>query len=238
MSAAQNVLNRLQQIGRRPDELSPADFETEVGSQGAESVVARLQADTAVALRDGPIKLAVPAYESFTTAGDGTTQTFQLSHSVTVAPDTQDVVIWFDGDYQGEPESIDYDADTITVNGPGSVVTVHTFYVSDEPATVKYRKESPNGNHREPLYEGNAGLVHQTNQNEQPEQVRLREHPLKRFVATDMELQITVDAPYVTRFEDPDGHGATATNALLETRVLRAEQTVPGLTRLVTDAME
>lgn len=241
MSRAKAVLRRLDAVQRRPDELSPSDFETAAGSQGQESVVARLTADTPVALRDGPIKVAIPAYESFQTAGDGTSQTFNLGHSVTESPDTLDVVTWFSGTYNGEPASVDYANDTITVDGPGTVETVHTFYITEEAATVKVRKEGPGGNHKEPLKTLNAGLVHRTNQSEQPERMKLNptgSTPLRRFVATDMELQVTVDAPYVTRFEDPDGDGATATNALLQVEVTRGDRSVDGFPALVKNAME
>lgn len=240
MSRGKKVLQRLDKVNRRSDELSPGDFVTSAGSQGRQAVVAELTADSPVAISDGPIKLAVPAYESFESAGDGSEQTFSLSAGVTESPDTQDAVVWFGGSYEGVP-AIDYDANEITVTGPGAVETVHVFHISPKPATVEIRKESPNGNHKEPLYEGNAALLHQTNQSEQPDVLRLNagdRTPLKRFVATNMTLQVTVDAPYVVRFEDPDGDGASATNALLQIEAQRGDRTVPGLTALVTDAME
>lgn len=236
---AQEVLQRLRKATRRPDELSPSDFATSAGSQGTETIVAQLVAETALAIRNGPIKLAIPAYESFETAGDGSQQTFNLSHGIADSPDTQDVVHWFEGDYQGVP-TYDPDANngngTITVDGPGAVETVHVFYLSPKPATVVMKKETANENKRQELYEGNAGLVHQTNQSEQPERIDLPGGP-RRFIATDMEFQITVDAPYVTRFEDPDGNGATATNALLQIGVNRADRTVKGLGRVIANTM-
>jgi hypothetical protein len=52
-----------------------------------------------------------------------------------------------------------------------------------------------------------------------------------------MTLEVKVDAPYVTRFEDPDGDGATATNALLAIPVSKAASPVAGLNRLVRNQM-
>ena len=224
---------RLENATRRPDELSPADFDTSAGSIGRESIVAEIKADTALALRDGPIKLAVPAYESFETDGDGSTQTFALSHGIIESPDTQDAVVWFGGEYQGVP-TIDHDNDEITVDGPGEVVDVHVFYLSPKPATIEIRKSNAEGNSYRDLWDGNLGLIQQTDQNEQPEVVRYG-GGLRRFVATDMNLEIMVDAPYTVKFETDDG--AEATNALLELRIFRTDRTIEGLNRAVVDRM-
>lgn len=225
----------LEAATRRPDELSPADFETSPNSMGKESIVAEIKADTAIALRDGPVKLAVPAYESFQTAGDGSSQTFTLSAEVVETPDTQDAVVWFGGDYQGVP-SIDYGANEITVTGPGTVETVHVFHVSPKPATVEFRKSVPDNTAHKPLWDGNLGLIQQTNQDEQPEHVSYG-RGLNRFVATDMSFEIMVDAPYTVRFEDGDGDGATATNALLQLRVFRSNSPIDGLREAVKNEM-
>jgi hypothetical protein len=229
------VLERLAAISTRTDELSPSAFDaTMASSPGRESRVAELTADAALSLRNDRIKLAIPAYESFETAGDGSTQTFSLGHSVIDTPDTQSAVVSFGGDYQGVP-SVDFDANEITVDGPGTAETVHAFYLSDAPATIKIRKESANGDTRTTLFEGSLSLIQQTNQNEQPERLRLGQ--IERFVATDMTLFLSIDAPYVVRFEDPDGDGATATNALTQVPLHRAEGSVRGLREIVEAAM-
>jgi len=230
-----NVLRRLQAATRRKDELAPSDFETAANSMGQDSPVAEFVADTAVAFRDGRIKFALPAYDSFQTAGDGSTQTFGLSASIAESPDTQDAVVWFGGDYQGVP-AIDYTTDEVTVDGPGTVETVHVFYLSSDPATVTLRKVTSDGDNREQLAEFNAALVHQTNQNEQPERLRLGSG-LRRFVASDMTAEVVVNAPYVVRFEDPDGDGAIATNALLAFRVTRSDRSIDGLPAVVESRM-
>jgi len=227
---------RLENATRRPDELSPADFDTAPGSQGRESIVAEIKADTALALRDGPIKLAIPAYQSETLAGDGTDQTFTLSAGIAESPDTQDVVVWFNGSYQGTPKSIDYAADQITVAGSGSVDTVHIYHLSPKPATIEIRKSVADGSNYADLWDGNLGLIQQTNQSEQPEVVRYGPG-LRRFVASDMNLEIIVNAPYVVRFEDGNGDGTEATNALLELGVLRSDRSIEGLNDAVTDEM-
>jgi hypothetical protein len=156
---ARDLQRRLREAEKRPDELSPADFETSVGSMGKESVVAEIKAETAIGLRDGPIKLAIPAYQSETLAGDGSDQTFALSAGLTESPDTQDVIVWFGGSYQGVPKTVDYDNDEITVAGDGSGDTVHIYHLSPKPATVELRKRTSDESNHQDLWDGNAALI-------------------------------------------------------------------------------
>ncbi|MFT4921047.1 MAG: hypothetical protein ACI8XM_000240 [Haloarculaceae archaeon] len=237
---APGAIKRLRQMNRRPDELAPDDFETSAGQNGKKTVVAELQADTPLALREGrtnPIRLAIPVYESFTLAGDGTDQTFNLSNSITETAVTQDAVAWFAGNYQGTPKTINYAADSITVSGDGSGNTIHVFYISDDPATVTVQKANTDNN-TDDLKTMQAGLVQQTDQSEQPEWFDFSgDHPLKGFIATDMTLEVTVEANYVTRFTDPNGDGAEATNALLALPIEQGAAPVEGLNAFVRDQM-
>jgi hypothetical protein len=238
---SRNVLNQLQGMQRRTDELSPSDFETRAGQQGKETVVAEIQADAVLKVRDGrtnPLRLAIPAYESDTLAGDGSEQTFSVNNSIAQTPVTQDVVVWFGGSYYGTPDSVDHANDSITVTGDGSGNTVHIFYISDDAATVTFEKANTGGDTSDDLKTLQAGLVAQTDQSEQPEYFDFSgDHPLKGFIATDQKLKIKVEAPYVTRFEDPDGDGATATNALLATPVQKGSGSIDGLAGEIRDQM-
>ena len=236
------VMARLREAGRRNTTLSPRQFETSTNSQGSLSEVASLVADTALALRTGrsnPFRVAIPAYQSFTTAGDGTDQTFTVTHDLVESPDTQDVVVWFDGAYQGSPKSIDHDADSFTVSGPGSAVTVHAYYISGKAATFQLRKKTPSAKQSASakLYEANLGLVHQANQSEQPEYLSLGESPLERFVASDMELTARIKAPYQVRWTDPDGDETEPTNVLLQAPAQKANGEIKGLKSAVSADM-
>jgi len=227
------LMDRLADLTRHPNTLNVRDFNTSSNQTGEASEIAAITADTPIALKGGrknPLKWAIPAYQSFTTGGDGSEQTFDLSHSLLDPPDTQAVVVWFGGDYQGVP-TFDTEANTITVDGPGSAETVHAFYITDEYATVTLRKEHPSAKTGgyERVYETNLALVQPRNQNEQPEYLSVSESPLQRFVAADMELIVRIDAPYTVRFEDPDGDGATATNAIVQVPALKGADTVAGL---------
>ena len=228
-----SLLEALGRVKRHSAPLDVREFDTSGNTTGTMSTIASITADSVLRLSSGrgnPVKWAIPAYESFTTDGTGSQQTFNLSHSLLDAPDTQAAVVWFDGSYEGVP-TFDTAADTITVTGPGSAVTVHTYYVSDEPATVELPKSHPSANTSatETLYEANTALVQAKNQNEQPEYLSLNESELQPFIAADMDLSVDIKAPYPVRFTDPDGDGTTATNALLQIPAKKGEDTVEGL---------
>lgn len=237
-----DVMARLEGANVRNTTLSPRKFETSTNSQGSLSEIASLVADTALAARAGrsnPLRVAIPAYQSFTTAGDGSDQTFTVTHDLVECPDTQDVVVWFDGDYQGSPKSIDHDADSFTVSGPGSAVTVHAYYISGKAATFQLRKKTPSAKQSSnaKLYEANLGLVHQANQSEQPEYLSLGESPLERFIASDMELTARIDAPYQVRWTDPDGDDTEPTNVLLQVPAQKANKEIEGLRSAISADM-
>ena len=237
-----DVMARLEEANVRNTSLAPRQFETATNSQGSLSEIATLVADTALALRSGrknPLRVAIPAYESFTTDGDGSDQTFTVTHDLVECPDTQDVVVWFDGDYQGSPKSIDHDADEFTVSGPGSAVTVHAYYISGKAATFQLRKKTPSAKQSSSakLYEANLGLVHQANQSEQPEFLSLDESPLERFIASDMELTARIKAPYQVRWTDPDGDETEPTNVLLQAPAQKANGEIEGLSSAVSADM-
>lgn len=228
------VMDRLAEADVRNTSLSPRQFETATNSQGSTSAIATLIADTALALRTGrsnPLRIAIPAYQSFETAGDGSEQTFTVTHNLVESPDTQDVVVWFDGEYQGSPTAVDHDADEFTIDGPGAQQTVHAYYISGKAATFEIRKKTPSAKQtaNAKLYEANLGLVHQANQSEQPEFLSLNDSPLERFVASDMELAARIKAPYQVRWSDPDGDGTEPTNALLQLPAQKANREIEGL---------
>lgn len=236
------VMERLDDANVRNTALAPRQFDTSTNSQGSLSDIATLVADTAIALRTGrsnPLRIVVPAYQSFTTAGDGSDQTFSVTHDLTECPDTQDVVVWFDGEYQGSPKSVNHDTNEFTVSGPGSAVTVHAYYVSGKAATFELRKKTPSAktSNSEKLYEANLGLIHDANQSEQPEFLELNESTLQRFLASDMELNARLEAPYQVRWTDPDGDGTEPTNALLQVPAQKSNGEIEGLTSAISADM-
>lgn len=245
--ARKELLKRLAAVGRRSRELAPSDFETQAGTAGERSRIARLQPETVLSLQDGrnhPLKLAIPTREEFSansTAGD--TETFTLGYSIADCPDTQSVVVWevqSEGNaYLGEPDAIDYDANTIDVTSAGMNAMLAVFYISDAPATIEIEKATTNGTAAETLFTGSIGLIHATNQNEQPEVMNVSQSDLQRFVAADMTLDVYVDAPYQVEFVFAPSEQSvfTATNGLLSIDVLQGEDSVPGLSQAVKQDM-
>ncbi|MHB9287360.1 hypothetical protein ACKVMT_10020 [Halobacteriales archaeon Cl-PHB] len=219
--------------------IGPGRFEPSAGTAGSRERVARYRAGSLFALRESrahPFKVAVPAYESFTSdSTGGNTETFTLSHSLTDPAHTQAVSVWIGGSYYGTPDSLDTSNDTIDVTDSGTSNTVHVFYTSDAGATLEVRKAAPSSSTKasQGLYEENLALVHNTDQDDQPEAFDLGETPLQDMVGTDMTLDVYVDAPYTVRFTDPDGDGAEATNALLSVPTMETGASVEGLPSVI-----
>jgi len=234
---------RLAATAASPTTVTPRTFRedgtTDANVTGQRSRVARLRVDTLLRLhqgRDNPLRVAVPAYESFTSDGTGgNTETFDLSNDLLDAPVTESVDVWIGGSHYGSPDAVDYDAATIDVTDTGSNNTVHVWYTAADAATLELVKSTPNAgtNSSQELYSENLRLVHQTEQQEQPEFLTLNQSPLQEWVAEDMAVDVYVTAPYSVRFSDPDGDGAVPTNALLNLPAHEGKDTVPGMAAAV-----
>ncbi len=232
-----DLIERLQQIGRVPGTIGPSNFtEVEANTTGERSRIARFRADAVTKIRQGetnPFRLAIPAYENAGTTDDtaDNTETFNLSEAIQQVPATEDVVVWLDGEYYGPPDAIDYDADSIDVTDSGTASTVHVYHMTPDAASLEVRKAVPSAktNASEGLFSGNLGLIHQSNQSEQPEYFSLMESRLQPFVASDMTVDVYLNADYQVRWTDPDDDGTEPTNALLHIPVQKGRDTVSGL---------
>jgi len=234
---------RLAATAASPTTITPRTFresgQTSANVSGQRSRIARLRVDTLYRLHSGrgnPMRVAIPAYESFTTDGTAdNTETFSLSNDVLDAPVTEAVDVWLDGSHYGTPDAVDYDANTIDVTDSGTASTVHVFYTAADAANLELVKSTPNAgsNSSQELYNEQLRLVHQTEQQEQPEFLTLNQTPLQEWIAEDMALDVYITAPYTVRFEDPDGDGAIATNALLNIPAHEGKDTVPGMASAV-----
>ena len=238
MSAA--VRRALAQMPTRSDELTPDAFAHEQGTAGKWSSIGTLQADLPFAVQDGNIKLAIPCYESFVTDGtQNNAETFDLAHPIVESPDTLDAVAYASDSYLGAPSAIDYTAGTVEYADPGTNRDLHVFYITSAPATFELEKQSKNQNAQEVLKTLSLGLVHRTDQNEQPEHIRLRDG-LTRFLAEDMTLHLRVKAPYVAALSVVDSASGTrvdATNAVTQIGVTRGTDNVAGLNEAIVGTM-
>jgi len=241
-----DVKEALEATGRDKRNLGPDAFETTANSMGKRSRIARLRADVAHKLlgreSDESIEIALPAYENLgTTNGTADDQeTFTVSHGLIDCPNTQTVVVWLDGDYYGVPDSVDLSTGDITVTDSGTNSTVHAFYIPNKAGTIVIEKAVDGSTSTsKTLKTVSAKTVHRKNLSEEPEYFEFSDasDSLEAFVAGDMTLDVYLNVPYVCRFEDPDGDGATATNGLLNFAALQARGRVSGLKSAVTDSM-
>ncbi|WP_232703150.1 hypothetical protein [Halobacterium wangiae] len=247
MSGIPNKVKKtLQETGRDRRNLSPQSFEWSPGSMGQRTRIARLRADTAHKLlgkQSGKtLEVALPAYEGLgpTNGTADDQETFTVSHGILDCPNTQNVVVYLDGDYYGTPDSVDLSTGDIDVTDPGTASTVHVFYIPDKAGTIEIEKALDGSTSTSKnLKTLSAKNIHRKNLSEQPEFFEFTdaEDGLEPFVAADMTLDVYVDVPYVVRFEDPDGDGAMATNALLNFSAYQGRDVVPGLMGAVKESM-
>lgn len=243
---SENVRQALEATGHDRRNLSPRAFDWSANGMGKRSRVARLRADTPHKLlgkqADRPLEIALPAYEGLgpTDGNAGDAETFTVSHGIRDCPNTQNVVVWLDGDYYGTPDSVDLSTGDITVTDSGTNSTVHVFYIPDKAGTLEVEKAIEGSTSTsKTLKTVSVKNIHRKNLSEQPEYFEFNDggDPLEEWVASDMTLDVYVNVPYVARFEDPDGDGAVATNALLSFSALQGRGVVPGLKSDVKDAM-
>lgn len=245
---AQAIVEDVRELSSTPGHITPRDLRreasTSVNTVGERSNIASWTLDVVNRIQGGPshrFPVAIPAYENPTTtdATADNTETVSLSHSVIQSPVTEDVIVYLDGTYYGEPDAVDYANDTIDISDPGTGSAVHVWYISDEAATLEIGKETPSAktSAKQELYSTPLNLVHQTNQAEQPEYFTFAEsRPFEPFIADDMTLNVYVNAPYEVRFE-AEGGAATPDNMLLNIPVEKGKGTVEGFANFIANRM-
>jgi hypothetical protein len=235
-----DIIQRVRQTPGRESTLSPRTFREEADEISAATTtdrerIARLKATRPLVARgDKRFQVAVPAFEQFSTDGSaGNTETFDLAHSLIEQPNTENLVVWNGGSYvggEGALDAVDYAAGTFDYSDGGTNNTLHVWYMSGADASLEVEKVTSNDNNQQGLYSESLSLVHRTNQSEQPETPHVGETPLNPAVATDMYVDVYLDADYTFRWEDPDDDGATPTNLLFSFPIDHKRQSIPGLT--------
>lgn len=248
MAGLSNTLKqRLEAASRDTTNMSPADFESSPGTNGVRSRIFRFRADVAHKLLGRPssarLEVALPAYEQLGptngTADDA--ETFNVSKTPLDNPNTQNCVVWLDGTYYGAPDNDDFlSTGTVDVTDSGTGSAVHVWYFPEAAGTIEIEKAyGGSTSSSKTLKTFSVSQLHQRNLSEQPEFFEFTdaEDALEAFIAGDMTLDVYVDVPYVTRYEDSNGDGAHATNALLNFRTLQAQSRIKGLKDAVTASM-
>lgn len=242
----QQAIQALKNTPARPGSLTPKTFaqegERSAATTSSRTRIAKLKAKAPLMVRgEERFELTVPAYESFTTDGTaGNTETFTLSHDLIQTPNTENIVVWEGGTYVGNEAAlgaVDYTNNTFDYTDDGTSNTLHVWYVTSNSAEFEVQKVSSNGNVNQSLYAENLRLIHRTNLSEQPEDPDVEKTPLNPAIATDMEVEVYIDAPFTFRWTDPNGDGAEPTNLVFSFPVNHAKRQVPGLADAVSTDM-
>lgn len=219
------------------DQFTVRDFTTSPGSNGKRTSVAEFQTNRPLAIRNGfPVDLAIMAYEEQTADGTaGDQETFTLSHNPIQSGATSDNLVVYEGDTELAVDSVDFDADTVTVTPANAGSTIGFFYASGDQARVEIHKEAPNGTH-EPLWSGDLKLLHMRDHEKDPVSFNFTQSYWQSILPTDWTLKVYVNAPYIARFgKDVGGDGAEerATNALLGIPFAGGTGEIEGLSQTV-----
>ena len=205
------MAERVGQMDRSRSKVLKSDFSLSEGVSGEESVVAEFQSPQAIALRtDKPMRLAVPAVESYTTDGStGNQETISLANDLIETPNTEDVVLYDEdqGQYV-QPDSIDYDADEVTFTDNGSTnYEVKVAYMASNPGTIKILKQAPQSQGRveEVIFDDVSELINYTDQDSSPITLDLNQSTLQRVVPEKYSIKVEVDLPYSASFDWRNG---------------------------------
>ncbi|WP_256299915.1 hypothetical protein [Haloarchaeobius salinus] len=235
------IKQRLDSVPWKPGHINTGEWEFSQSTPDEPSTVATYQAPRPIRIReDREFDLAVPAFETFTTVGDGSTQTFNLSHNLLDTPATEALVLWKvldsapDGMPAGQretPDSIDFEGNSFDYTDSGNVENLFVYYIPRDPAVVEFTKVAPGGGAtlEQPLFEVPTAIAHTRDQSKDPLSFDLGRTALQDTVPRKWKIVATVDAPYPVAFEDEEGRGTSATNALLAVPRAQTEARIRGL---------
>lgn len=247
MVDVEQVAQRMQATQFRPGTLGVKQFRgqnatNQLTTSGEESQLASFPVPTARGFLQGPqnpMKVALPAYESFTTDGTAdNTETFSLSYDLIDCPNTGNLVL-YEGGTKVSPDSVDVAGDSFDFTSTGTNTTLHVFYMVGDTANVVLKKVAPSGKAgaEEELYEAPMHHVNLQDQTDQPQYLSLQDDRFAPWVPKDFEVQLYVDATYPVALTDPDGDGAVAHNALFQIPAKKAQSEIPGLGAAIRESM-
>lgn len=246
MQGQSGPLRALAQQKEQPRRLGVDQFRdrgaTATGTAGQKSRVVEFTLEVPTMLRtDVPIRLAIPAHETFTEDGTSNTETLSLSNDLIDSPITESVVV-FEGGTRVQPSSIDYANDTVDVSTSGNGNTIDVFYTARNPGLLAIEKEAPPAAGRtiSTLYEAPIGLLNQRKQYEQPEYIGDEQNdPTDLLLADDFDLTVLVDVPYEVELGELSRTNGTAkaSNAIISVPTAQGESPVDGLASVVATRM-
>ncbi|MCU4926653.1 hypothetical protein OB905_11780 [Halobacteria archaeon AArc-dxtr1] len=209
-------------------------FEHYDAPAGSKALLATFEAPNPMVLRaDRPLRIAIPAFETFDTAGEAEPQTFELGHDLVESPQSKDLLLFADGE-RISPESVDYDADSFEFDDGEEETELAVYYISGDDCELEIERQAPSshGAVHERVFEEPLALMHQRDQDEQPRTFDVGDSEFQRVIPTDWKLNIYVDAEYPVVLED-EATGTRARNAILSLPYVQAQEDVDGLSRAV-----
>lgn len=219
-----------------PQYFDTETFDLSAGTPGERSLVASYKAKRAHTLKQGGIMdLAPVAYETFTTDGSGTQQTFNLSNDLVESGATDvDLVLYANGS-RVSPDAVNYSGDSFDYTDGGAAEDLAVYYAAGDQAVITIRKESPSGVHEE-LWTGDVGLIHRRDNAQDPITLGLNLSVWQRYIPTNWSLEVYINAPYTVAWakdSNNDGSEDPATNALLSVPHFRSSSSIEGLDAVV-----
>lgn len=240
MASKQAIVQQLEQTPGQQKHLSRSDMDLTDGTAGERSLVASYTASVPLAVEEGAAgRLMFTAGEEFTTDGSGAAQTHTLSHNLVETKNTQNLILYSDGD-RVQPDSVDYAGDSFDYTDGGAAETLHVFYVARDPGAVTIEKVAPKTSSQvsEQIGEDTTSGLADRDQNKEPVEFDFMD-PLEGVVPTSWKLNIYVDAPAAVRWDDSglaESNGDEATNAIVDIPIFQFESNVPGLQKAVKRA--
>lgn len=237
MPSMESVVNRLQQTPATNQRLRRSDFDLGAANANQRSRIARFEADSPIAFRDGTLRLAFTVAEQFTTdATAGNVETFNLSNDALNSRNTTNFIL-YEGGAQVAADAVDYAADSFdyTDDGTGNVLTA--FYVARDPVGVEIEKVAPKaqGSVSEVVYDDVTATLHARDQNREPPEWDFNS-PLQAVVPRKWYVDVYADGDPALALTDENKNspqGVTAVNAVISLPIRRASQDVPNLGRAV-----
>lgn len=201
MVDVQRVARAVRESETERNHLLRQDFTLTRGTSGSDSVVAEFSAPRPLALRnDKPVKLVVPARETFTEDGTANTETLNLTYDIIESTNSTDVVVRDEstGDYL-TVSSVDYANNTVDVSTNGNANTLAVVYIASNPGKVRVQKQAPKSQGRveETLFDENNKIVNVRDQQQTPFHLEATESDLQRVIPEDFAIQLEVNLPYV-----------------------------------------
>jgi len=234
---ASALRERLRDLPADPKNLTGGDWTRNDGTADQRTLIAEYKAQRLLSLRQGvPFDLSVLAVEQQTADGSEGSETFTLSHDLVESNMVATHVLCY-GASNGQLNisSVDYDADSVTVDGAGPSEDLGFIYTAGAQALLEVQKVAPNGTPKT-LFSEDVGMIHRRDQGKEPVMFDFEDW-IEPLVPQDWKLEVYVDAPYRAALSatdvDGDNSEESAPHALISVPFYGAPGPVEGAGEVV-----